>query len=185
VSRALAPLRWVAHAAAFAGLYALLGAPWGALALEAVALAGLVALSLGRLRPWSDVAAWGATLGVLALAYEPSPSLPLALGQGALLALFAASLHVAPEGVPRPDGVPALLLLACLAVGVAALAWGPALLAPRLAAQDGLSPVGAALRVLGAVALGGAGLALAVWVKRRRLARGAGAPGPDAGTASR
>lgn len=157
------PLRLLLLAAGLVPLRGELPWPvWGGAAL--LALAALTLAGTRRLRPWSDLVAWGVVLALAWMAPLPS-GLDAARWLGLALAapLTLAALHIPPATAPQPRAAKSLLSWAIAGALALALAWLPVWRSQHAAVfvQDLASPAGVALwTVLGAAVVGAAGQAL-------------------------
>ncbi|MEA3144057.1 MAG: hypothetical protein QOG31_1381 [Thermoplasmata archaeon] len=174
------PSRAAIHLACFAALalFILPGAPVWLWAVEAAVLAALLLMQYGRLRPWSDLAAWAGTLAEMALLPTPDLSPLSVAGLCAASIGLLAALHRPPAGVPRTHPIRSLLVWTCAAAVAFLLAWWPALAArgQAIAAQDPQSAAGAALRILAAALLVSLATAVGVWRAQRRWRQTLGTP---------
>ena len=135
----------------------------------AAAFAFLALAQVGRLRPWADLAAWAA---IGWMAWEADVDATDLVGSLALAGLAIAWLGAAL--VPTRDALPVRLRRAVLSwLPAAALAWAvtglPVWMAARraVAAEDPVSPAGAALRVAGLLAV--SAVVVAALLAGRRL----------------
>jgi hypothetical protein len=169
------PLRLALLAAGFVPLRGELPWPvWGGLA--ALALVALTFAGTRRLRPWSDLVAWGV---VLALAWmTPLPSRLDAvrwLGLALAAPLTLAALHIPPGTAPLPRAARSLMSWAIAGALAFTLAWVPVWRSQHAAVfvQDLASPAGVALwTVLGAAVVGAAGQALSGGFRGGRSRKG-------------
>lgn len=126
--------------------------------LALAAIAATLATRLGWIRPASDVIAWGAA--VLLVATLPGTTRVMVDVQTLLLSILAvtgivAGVHIPLRRSAQPGptmGLPVWLLIVTF---IALAAWWPVLRPPQgdVIVWDPLSPVGAAIRILGVLVL--------------------------------